>query len=48
MIDLIIMIVAFARLGILNGWVLVLMIAKVLWEVFKLGWICIKVGSDMK
>lgn len=47
MIDLAIMMIAFARLGILNGWVLALMIVKVLWEVFKLMWICVKVGSDM-
>jgi hypothetical protein len=47
MIDLAIMMIAFARLGILNGWVLALMIVKVLWEVFKLMWICVKVGSDI-
>jgi hypothetical protein len=46
MIDLIIMMVAFSKLGILKGWVLALMIVKALWEVFKLMWICIKVGSD--
>lgn len=47
MIDLAIMMIAFARLGILNGWVLALMIVKVLWEVFKLMWMCVKVGSDL-
>lgn len=47
MLDLAIMMIAFARLGILNGWVLALMIVKVLWEVFKLMWICVKVGSDI-
>lgn len=47
MIDLAIMMIAFARIGILNGWVLALMIVKVLWEVFKLMWMCVKVGSDL-
>lgn len=46
MIDLIIMIVVFSKLGILKGLVLALMIVKALWEVFKLMWVCVKVGRD--
>ena len=47
MLDLAIMMVAFSRLGVLNGWVFVLMVIKTLWEVFKLMYICIKVGQDL-
>ena len=45
MIDLFILMVAFARLGILNGWILGLMIVKTIWEVFKIAIIC---GSQGK
>lgn len=45
MIDLLIMMVAFSKLQILNGWILALMIVKALWEVFKLMMICLKVGA---
>lgn len=47
MLDLIILMVAFSRLGILNGWVLGLMIVKALREVFKLAYTCVRVGSGI-
>ncbi len=47
MLSLLIMMVAFSKLGVLNGWVLALMIVKALFEVFKLMLICIKVGSGI-
>lgn len=40
MIDLIIMMIAFSKLNILNGWILGLMIIKTIWEVFKVAIIC--------
>lgn len=47
MLSLLIMMIAFSKLGVLNGWVLALMIVKALFEVFKLMCICIKVGSGI-
>lgn len=47
MIDLFIMMIAFSRLHILNGWVLALMIVKALWEVIKLMIISAKAGKDI-
>lgn len=47
MLSLFIMMIAFSKLGVLNGWVLALMIVKALFEVFKLMFICIKIGSDI-
>lgn len=44
MLDLIIMMVAFSKLNILNGWILGLMIIKTLWEVFKIAIICTTQG----
>ena len=46
MIDLLIMMVAFSKLHVLNGWVLALMIVKAIWEVLKLMIISMKVGMD--
>lgn len=46
MLDLIIMIVAFSKLHMLNGWILALMIIKALWEVIKLMIVSAKVGSE--
>jgi len=47
MLSLLIMMVAFSKLGVLNGWVLALMIVKALFEVFTLMCICIKIRSDI-
>lgn len=46
MINLIIFIILLSKLGMLNGWLLALMIIKICVEVFKLGYVCMKVGAE--